>query len=309
MQRTLVSLARMKMSTRNHIRNQDLVYVIQRYMTVWSDEDISRIIWSAGRMNLNYKEDIPDFLQENILERLTQVAVSLQPNDLCALLCGMAELGMTWGNIPTRLQSSIDAAVCRASISISIPNIADVTSVTAAATTSPSPFIPPPHSLSAVLIYILGKLGVNKNAVSDRMQISIELILRKIGVHMSVVDLIRVLQGLYKMGYSWDTLMTRTKETLETAVFNQGIYWAAEGHASAHYVGEVMEALRKLQCKWKDVSAPMRAGVLVGIRALGDFNGKKELNVHAMHGEIQIFLYLCAVACLLRCQCRIPLTA
>eukprot|EP01042_Synura_sphagnicola_P007104 gene7104-9098_t len=80
--------------------------------------------------------------------------------------------------------------------------------------------------------------------------------------------------------------MTRTKETLETAVFNQGIYWAAEGHASAHYVGEVMEALRKLQCKWKDVSAPMRAGVLVGIRALGDFNGSYADDALTTKGQI-----------------------
>ena len=241
---TLVGLARIGAST-EHISLVDIQSLLGFCHADVSPIVVSNTFWALGRMKVHWEADLTKDIQISIQNRITQSAELMTDQGCAMLLYGMARMGVSWDSLSADVRQSLSDAVTRTSMLM--------TTRSAAST-----------------VYALGALGACNASLEERMYFALELAVLKSAGRMSANDLAQTLYGLSKLKIRWASLTNRTQQILSEAVFNQAARWAAEGPAAASTVSMILYALGGMECYWKELTAPMRAGLLVGIRALGD---------------------------------------
>ena len=221
-----------------------------RLTSSMNGQGVSNLLWALGSLGFKGKA-LPPSLMEDIFQRTLGVSAEMTDHTVSSILVGLQRLGYLWSEVPLPLQSCLSSAICRLCLKLS------------------------PQAVGNIL-YSLGKLGASQMVLTDRVNVALELGVRRAAPAMVRRDVMQAVQGLALMRYSWSALAPATQEAVATAIYNQASrHWASPprgpppppGGYSAE-IGTTVYSLAQLGVSWAAAPSALRAGVLVAFTAL-----------------------------------------
>ncbi len=264
----LVGLARMKfsmslLSKRNIallLNSFDQTQIVEKY----NAQALSNAIWSLG--SIDDSKIINPTNLKLLLSQINRVSNEMTDQGISNTLVGLQRLGFKWDvDIPIETQSALSTALCRVCFTMS------------------------PQAVGNTL-YSLGKLGCNYNALTDRIQIALELSIRKSANKAIKKDSMQIIQGLALMEYNWAYLSKNSQDSICLAVYNQAKEWSHQGPINAIEIATILYSLVSLDTKWISLQAPLRAALLIGMSKLSSLHLFSESYLKDINNQLDDFL-------------------
>ena len=120
-------------------------------------------------------------------------------------------------------------------------------------------------------LYALGRLGIYYESLTDRMQIAIEVSIRKSFDRMKRKDVLQTVHGLAMMGFQWGALTLRTRECIAIAIFKQVNQWTDDAPTALRDVALLLYSLQSMGVQWDELPSGVRSACFVGIQSTFDF--------------------------------------
>jgi hypothetical protein len=243
---------------------------------------ISNLFWLLGKLGLNMQQ-LPVSLQRDMFKQVFETSKAFNSQSVSYFLTGLYQLGANWHELPVIIKSMISSMICRESPRASCRSIGKI-------------------------LFALGKMDANYYSLTDRLQIGIELGIKKAmkdtksSINMN--DRCDVLNGLALIGYTWEKLSTSTAEALANSVYEQALSWRSQLTprsandfnpksiiAVTFNVSKVFQALHLLGLDWNNLPAPIKAALILGLNIISGYQYNQEqqeqaskLNVKMLYG-------------------------
>ena len=266
----LIGLARMKLSiSLLSKRNIDLILnsfnqksIVEKY----NSQAVSNALWSLGSIEGSKIVNSTNLIL--LLSQINRVSSQMTDQGISNTLIGLQRLGLKWDiDIPIEIQSALSTAICRVCFTMS------------------------PQAVGNTL-YSLGMLGCNYNALTDRIQIALELSIRKSAKKAIKKDAMQIIQGLALMKYNWANLSKPSQDSICLAVYNQAKEWSDKGPANVIEIATILYSLVSLEAKWLSLQAPLRAALLIGMSKLSSLHEFSESNSKDSSNRPEDFLLM-----------------
>ncbi len=263
----LIGLARMKFSiSLLSKRNLELILhsfnqkeIVEKY----NSQAVSNALWSLGSIEGSKIINSTNLML--LLSQINRVSYEMTDQGISNTLIGLQRLGLKWDiDIPIEIQSALSTAICRVCFTMS------------------------PQAVGNTL-YSLGMLGCNYNALTDRIQIALELSIRKCANKAVKKDAMQIIQGLALMKYNWVYLSKPSQDSICLAVYNQAKEWSNKGPANVIEIATILYSLVSLEAKWLSLQAPLRAALLIGMSKLSSLHQFPESNLKGSNNRLEDF--------------------